>query len=492
MVFDEPLHPDVVDDESVILLPYEQGEPCSVDLGCGDGGSCVEARCQRDPVDATMLADLRSPPLSQRRRARLVPLTVALDEGARALLITPRRPLAPRARHALLLGPALRDVAGNALGEEVRTLRFTTAAAASGRPTLELLSPHHEATELPTNLARLLVRASQPLSGATGEGLFWLEGDDGARIPLSASAADDLCPSEEGRPRCLRLRLVRPLGTLRVWTLRVSSRVANDRGAEVFPGELRFASGDSADHRPPGVLHASLRLADGCALLDLRTDEPTDLRYRGSWSSANTTSVGSGAHRAGVVLPGAVEGTLWAEIADLAGNRAVTHSFAVRLAAPPQVAITEVLANPLGPEPAQELIELHNRSPLPVALGGWWIDDGDDGVGVNSLPDVTLAPGQRAVVVGPRFDALASAAPIASGALLVRLDKTLGALGLANSGELVVLRDASGRLISSYGGFLGDAGKAPEGLSMVRTAGTCDLPESWRSAPPSPGSASEG
>jgi hypothetical protein len=488
LTFDEPVSGSALE-QLIALLPYERGGPCTVDLSCG-GGRCEAGRCQRDPVDQGWLSDLRNPPLSARRLEQAIPLDVRLADQGQTVVLAPLRPLEPRARHVLLLSPQLMDAAGNVIGSEVVQLRFVTAGEEQARPVLRLISPVEGATEQPTNLARVIVRSSQPLSGATGEGLFWLEADDGQRVPLWSSAADDVCPVQTGSPRCLRLRLIRALAPLRAWTLRVSSRVTNGAGEPVFASDLRFASGAKADHRAPGVLQATLRISDGCALIVLSSDEPSDLSWRGSWTVTPASSVGRRIHQVGAALPATVDGTLWVDIVDLAGNRAVTRSFAVHHEGAPQVEISEVLANPRGPEPAQELVELHNRSAEAVSLDGWQLDDGDDGVGVNVLPAVSLPPGQRAVVVGPRYDLLSSAdPPLAAGALLIRLDKTVGALGLSNGGEALALRDAQGRLVSTYGGFFAFDSKQLEGQSAQRVSGRCDLPQSWHIAPPSPGAA---
>lgn len=96
--------------------------------------------------------------------------------------------------------------------------------------------------------------------------------------------------------------------------------------------------------------------------------------------------------------------------------------------------ITEVLANPVGAEPASEWVELFNDSAAPAPLGGTWLTDGS---GRAPLPPVTLAPGELALLVPPGFAPSADVAP-APGTRLLELS-ALGARGLSNSGEPLLL-----------------------------------------------------
>ena len=256
LVFDEPLAHETLNTDSVLLLPYERGEACSVDLACGEG-SCRLGRCQYDPVNAALLADLRNLPLGERWRQRAAPVALSLDGNV--LEIRPRLPFMPHRIYALLVAPSLADVEGNAFGADPLRLEFVTDALERGRPTVELISPRAEATDLPTNLARLMLRSSQPLSKAIGEDRFWLEEPKGEKISLKAEAADDLCSSKPDKTTCLRLRLSRALTPLKVWTLRFSSQVTNNRGEAIFFDErLRFASGVGPDNSMPQLTRCLL------------------------------------------------------------------------------------------------------------------------------------------------------------------------------------------------------------------------------------------
>lgn len=489
--FDEALDPASLRD-AIVLVPFELGAACTVDLSC-PGGRCVFGRCQRDPVDAAFLRDLAKPPLSSSRQGLVASVSVAPGPDDHVVVLRLRRPLVARRLHALLVAPTVTDQAGNPLADEPLRRDFATGDAALGRPVLELLSPRAGATELPTNLARLIVRASQPLQGV-GPGAWWLESPSGERVDLEAEPADDVCMGIPGMPRCLRLRPRRAFTPLTEWSLQAASSVRNGRGDPLFVGEApRFGTGARADHEPPTASYLDLRVADGCLLISAQVDEDSDLRVRSSWSADSSLSVGARSYQVGTKLPAPLAGAVSLELSDLAGNHQQPLVRLVDRPAVPPVVITEVLPNPRGLEPAQEWVELYNASGAPVALGGWLIDDGDDGVGVNVLPDVELAAGAFAVVVGARFDSSSPLDPApAPDALLIRLEGTLGALGLANSGEKLVLRDARGVLVSSYGGFLAVQGDSFAGRSIARVdVRACDLPASWRVVPhaPTPGTA---
>lgn len=111
-----------------------------------------------------------------------------------------------------------------------------------------------------------------------------------------------------------------------------------------------------------------------------------------------------------------------------------------------RVIINEVLANPAGPEPSSEWVEIKNVGTLTVNLLGMVISDGSLDV---SLPEIQLAPSQFAVLVGasylprPEFDAVPS-----SSAIPVVLPR-LGKAGISNTGEGISLIDRDGRRISS-------------------------------------------
>jgi hypothetical protein len=140
------------------------------------------------------------------------------------------------------------------------------------------------------------------------------------------------------------------------------------------------------------------------------------------------------------------------------------------------VAIVRVHPNPVGPEPAQEFLELQNLSGLPVELEGWELTDSPEKAG-DLLPAFRLALGARVRVAGKNYDPAFPGEPPAEGDLIV-LDSSLANAGLGNGGEPLYLYDVYGDLVSRYGGWINTSG-AP-GVSVRRiTAGACDVSTSW-------------
>lgn len=98
--------------------------------------------------------------------------------------------------------------------------------------------------------------------------------------------------------------------------------------------------------------------------------------------------------------------------------------------------LTEVLANPLGPEPDQEWVEIHNDGSGVVSLAAYTLADAGAAV---AFPDATLEPGAYALVVDGAFDETAvDDVPPPAACVLLRLP-SLGKNGLSNDGERVTL-----------------------------------------------------
>ncbi|HEX6276571.1 MAG TPA: lamin tail domain-containing protein [Polyangiaceae bacterium] len=168
----------------------------------------------------------------------------------------------------------------------------------------------------------------------------------------------------------------------------------------------------------------------------------------------------------------------------MSGERTHIDAEVVTLPARPHVVLNEVLANPAGAEAAGEWIELVNDGVEAVDLEGFVLDDA---VEPTPLPKGVLAPGELALLVteahgpDPELDV-----PPPPDALLLRVPR-LGRGGLANSGELLRLRDPLGNVVSRFPAL---AGKAP-GTSVARRSPEAPDEPAWfgEHAPPgaSPG-----
>ncbi len=168
--------------------------------------------------------------------------------------------------------------------------------------------------------------------------------------------------------------------------------------------------------------------------------------------------------------------------------------------APGALQIVEVAANPPGPsneEKSFEYIEIVNMSEDQLELGGCRIGDAPtvDAPGVDPLEYLVgdggcdsptcLAPGARALIVGQGF------LGETGGALVLATDDSTLADGGLTTTEPVVLWDASDAMISSYRLWPDPAGDPlptdEQPLHRIDPS-AADEPQSWISAPGSPGS----
>jgi hypothetical protein len=150
------------------------------------------------------------------------------------------------------------------------------------------------------------------------------------------------------------------------------------------------------------------------------------------------------------------------ETLDLQGNSTLDALRIDTLAAMPHVVINEVLANPVGEEPEQEWVELYNDGSVPAQLGGYLLEDIG---GEIWLPELSLGPGEYAVLVNATFDPTSDYDPLpAADAKLVVVEK-LGKNGLNNQGEPLKLSDANGELLSRFP----TSPKPKAGRSVMRT-----------------------
>lgn len=129
----------------------------------------------------------------------------------------------------------------------------------------------------------------------------------------------------------------------------------------------------------------------------------------------------------------------------------------------PHLVINEVMADPAGPEPDQEWVELYNDGSQPVNLAGWTLVDEQDAV---ALPAYEVAPSGYLLLVNDTYSSIAGldVVPDADAALLYL--PRLGKSGLANSGEALRLVDESRMVVSTFPA----TPKPLSGVSVARRA----------------------
>ncbi|AUX21357.1 hypothetical protein SOCEGT47_018390 [Sorangium cellulosum] len=127
-------------------------------------------------------------------------------------------------------------------------------------------------------------------------------------------------------------------------------------------------------------------------------------------------------------------------------GRVERQPFSAMTRAPmPHVIINEVLANPIGAEPAQEWVELYNDGDVSADLTGYVLVDVG---GETELPSISLEPGAYALVVSEGYEPNDELDPPPSPeALLARVPR-LGNHGLSNTGEPLKLKDGGGVVVS--------------------------------------------
>jgi hypothetical protein len=256
---------------------------------------------------------------------------------------------------------------------------------------------------------------------------------------------------------------------------------------------------DSADTDPPALVSLSCGAGEDdsggicvavgpvSASLRLATDEPASVALEvgdAGVSGGVLSAAWSYEHHLGLTgLPPGVPLEAAISLVDVNENH---DSVAVSVTATggDAVAITEVLADPAGAEPDQELVEIANLGSVALDLSGWMIDDNGDLNG-DLLPDgAILEPGQVAILVGPNFDPSATEDPAPDpAALIIYLSSSIGSNGLKNSEvEPVELYDGNSGLVSRYAGQMGDP---VEGRSAYRIA--AELPDgdemAWELSP---------
>lgn len=169
---------------------------------------------------------------------------------------------------------------------------------------------------------------------------------------------------------------------------------------------------------------------------------------------------------------------------DSEGN--VVTSAPVSFEPPPPagaLVITEVLANPVGAETAQEFVELANLGSEPVSTEGLHVEDAK---GMDQLPPALIPPGGRALIVGASFDESgATDVPPRAGTILLHVTGRIGRDGLGQTGELVRLVGPGTLVRSVYGGWVDVHGSTWPGHSVHRlpNPAACDHPRAWTQSP---------
>ncbi|KIG15569.1 hypothetical protein DB30_05443 [Enhygromyxa salina] len=506
VTFSEPIDPATVHAGSVVLAAWDiLDAPCSLTPIC-DEGSCERGRCQAQSLSSGDRSALERGELDP-GQAHVVTLEHELHDDDTRLLLRPRRPLDAHRRYTLLIGPAVRDRGGAPLVDDyeravVWQRDLVTAGPGSAGPEPQLVAPAAGSLDVATNLAHVQTKLWPPVPLPQPDARLELEAADGnASIALVDPSA---CPGW-APGTCLRWRpaqLLAPHTRYRPAGGSLVDRLGRPALLPAASRETWFGSGAGPDDTPPEA-EPIAHLSGPCLAVWIDAGEPVEAILSVDEQQRRATIPASG--YIGLELDAAVlpaDLIAWSlELRDLADNTSQHHGQLV--AGPgfdpsvPRVRITEVLANPSGPEPHAEFVELL-AGPDGADLSGLYLADvspaqlqqawlaGEDLPG-DPLPSVALGPSELAIVVASGWtadDAVDPAPPPSTKVLVV--DASIGASGLKNVGEPVTLWTTTAHgptPISTYANWIDTGASAHNGRSVIAGADACDLPDRWRSHP---------
>src|SRR5581483_9059902 len=254
---------------------------------------------------------------------------------------------------------------------------------AGGSAAGALVDPPAGTTDVPSNLAAIVARlpAAIALAGATFRLRPSADGSGAGAIPLGETAAV-ACPIAVAGS-CYRVPLAAPLAVSASYVFELLPGATAADGTPAATGVIgAFDSAASADVTPPQVLDFAVSLAGPCAGVRFSTDEAataqvlvrTDGGELSTEAGAGQTTFDLAVPFSG--LPPGAPAEIVLRVTDRAGNQVETSAGSTDV--PPQtppLVITEVLANPAGPEPGQEFVEVRNVGDGDVSLAGLRLED---------------------------------------------------------------------------------------------------------------------
>jgi hypothetical protein len=406
----------------------------------------------RGPADSELLGDLERAPLLSAQRERAVPCALSFTHHGLELL--PHAALAP--------GEYVFAVAAWAIDRDAPlALDIVVSAGPGGGASMIAAWPADGSISVGTDLPSAWLAFDGELENATHG--VWLEGPDGLAIDAEVHAGScEALGIAVNAATCVALAPHSWLAPLSAHRLVVGSATRDAHDAPVGPLSVSFRTGSGPDARAPAPAAIGCAIDEtpfelGCALISDRSialriaaSEPFAIDVEAGerrWSALAPSAETALAIDA--LPPGAALDVSF-ELKDSTGNT-LQHSERFETYEDlPALSITEVLANPLGPEPQQERVELWNFGDAPIALAGMQLSDQVAEPGVALATPVVLDPGARVLLVADAFDASdGSDVPIPPGTPLIRVGKAIGSAGLANRGEPLFLRDAQGRRVSA-------------------------------------------
>lgn len=418
-------------------------------------------------ADADLRDDLSAAPLRAEHAAQVVPAQLTLDGDA--LVLAPLSTLDAAARYTLAVAGNARDSAGKRVFADGTPwlVELQTEPGPEAGARVLATWPADGAAAVPTNLVAAVIALDGDVFGV--EDGAWLEDPDGLAVPaqIDADACSAIAP-EHDAASCIRITLGGLLAPGAPYAIVLGSAARDAHGAAIGPFRASFRTAGGPDLRPPSPRLTSCAIDEqatevGCALLDDQSltlhvvvDEPALFTLQAAVPAGGAELVARAVGPSGdasLQLSGLEPDRAYPlelTLRDAADN--VAHErFELHTEAPlASLSIVELRADPLGPEPAQELVELLNYGTRAIALQGFVLSDRLDAPGMPIAVETSLPPAGRALLVADAFDPHEpSETQPPAGALLVHVGKALASSGLRNSGEALYLRDPDGRRISA-------------------------------------------
>ena len=223
-----------------------------------------------------------------------------------------------------------------------------------------LVDPPAGATAVPLNLAGVVVRFPAAITWGAG-GLVVCGGQP---VPVPVSAPTDTPCADGGGGACYQVALAGSLPASVPCAVSIAAGAVDATGTPVAGGTIGvFEDADAPDVTPPVLGDVAVSSAGPCLTVSFTTDEPasgTIVVQAGGAEIDTPAGAGLTSFTVGIPLgslPPSTAATVTVNATDLAGNATVSAPFAFTTpVALPPLAITEVLANPAGPEPDRNVV----------------------------------------------------------------------------------------------------------------------------------------
>jgi hypothetical protein len=418
----------------------------------------------RGRADDALREDAARRPLNESTRARRIAAEVTVV-GTHTEL-RPRAALAPGELVTLVIAAFATSIDGESLGETAVVEGEISASSQAGARVIATF-PADGSADVPPNAEPFVFALDGEV--ALGGGAVILRAAD-----LAIEHALGLAPCGPfgfEQHTCMLVAPASPLPSGTAITLETTSSLRDATGASVPTSAIHLTTALEADVDAPVLsspsscpIDASPDVSEGCVVatdrtwsITLEASEPVRIELALESGVVRALAPRGRATLSIAGLPPSHREEARLAMVDLAGLRTERPLTIATTAPLRELTITEVCADPIGPEPTQEWVEIANVGYVAVSLEGLTISDRDDLPGTPLGSSRVLVPGARVLVVGDGFDPDLAGAP--PGAPLVTVGRTIVPSGLANGGEPLYLRDSDGHRLAHVPALGGEAGR---------------------------------